>query len=171
MTKKRLISYILLCFWMLLIFLSSHTTGGTSSNISGSLLEKLFTFLDENINFLYDFFFKDKDIAAAIVSFHTIFRKLAHVVTYFVLGVLSINALYVTKKPTSRREFYYLSLLSFCFCIIYSISDEFHQTFIPGRSGEARDVMIDSIGAFAGIFIYMILKHFGEIFLHKRKKD
>lgn len=54
--------------------------------------------------------------------------------------------------------------------MIYACTDEIHQLFVPGRSGQFRDVMIDSLGAFIGILILsiflMIINH-----LKKRKSQ
>ena len=41
--------------------------------------------------------------------------------------------------------------------LVYAISDEFHQTFIPGRSGELRDVLIDTTGVICEIAIVLII--------------
>ena len=40
--------------------------------------------------------------------------------------------------------------------ILYSCSDEIHQLFIPGRSGEIRDVLIDTLGGFNGSIFYKL---------------
>ena len=40
---------------------------------------------------------------------------------------------------------------AFLICLLYAASDEFHQTFIPGRGGQVKDVIIDSCGALVGI--------------------
>jgi len=37
--------------------------------------------------------------------------------------------------------------ISFAFAVLFAISDEWHQTFVPGRDGCVQDVVIDSIGA------------------------
>jgi len=42
-------------------------------------------------------------------------------------------------------------------CVLYAASDEIHQLFIAGRSGEVRDVLIDSAGASIGIGIWMVV--------------
>ena len=39
--------------------------------------------------------------------------------------------------------------------MIYAISDEIHQLFVPGRAGQVRDVLIDSAGSFLGIILVM----------------
>lgn len=49
-------------------------------------------------------------------------------------------------------------LLALATCIVYAVSDEIHQLFVPGRGAQVKDVMIDSTGAFAGIIIYSWLK-------------
>jgi len=40
-------------------------------------------------------------------------------------------------------------------CSLYAVTDEIHQLFVPGRSGELRDVMIDSIAALVGVGLCM----------------
>ena len=44
-------------------------------------------------------------------------------------------------------------LISLLICIMYSCTDEIHQIFIEGRSGEILDVLIESIGSFIGIIL------------------
>lgn len=72
---------------------------------------------------------------------HYFVRKGAHVFAYFLLAILLYAA--------SRRWYVALTL-----AVIYAATDEFHQTFIPGRSGQISDVGIDSIGVVLGIFIF-----------------
>ena len=61
------------------------------------------------------------------------------------------------------------------FCILYAMSDEFHQLFVPGRSGEIRDICIDSLGALLGIIIMTcvisIVKFIICQIMKKRKKN
>ena len=46
------------------------------------------------------------------------------------------------------------------FCLIYACSDEIHQLFVSGRSGNLLDVMIDLLGSLCSILpIYFIRKH------------
>lgn len=52
----------------------------------------------------------------------------------------------------------HIILIPLIICLLYSISDEFHQLFIVGRSGEVRDVLIDTIGALTGIYGYYLIK-------------
>jgi VanZ family protein len=43
------------------------------------------------------------------------------------------------------------------FCVLYAVSDEVHQLFVPGRGAQVTDVLIDNAGAFVGIGIYEVL--------------
>ena len=63
-----------------------------------------------------------------------LFFKTLHVIEYGILFLLYVRA---TKN----------SLVSFFLTIIYEITDEIHQTFIPSREGRLRDVIIDTVGA------------------------
>ena len=73
-------------------------------------------------------------------------RKTAHFTLYFILGI--IVYLLFTSYGVKKILFY-----SILFCFLYSCSDEIHQLFIFGRSGELRDVLIDFIGSLLGVMI------------------
>lgn len=60
-------------------------------------------------------------------------RKLAHVLEYVILYLLAARA-----WPPKR---------AWLFCVLYAISDEIHQTYVPGRAGRASDVVIDGMAA------------------------
>ncbi|WP_242849923.1 VanZ family protein [Clostridium aceticum] len=83
---------------------------------------------------------------------HFLIRKNAHFFSYLALGLLAMNAM--------RRSGVYRvkgMVIAFSICVLYAISDEIHQTFVPGRSGEIRDVLIDSAGASVGIGMYWVM--------------
>ncbi len=68
-------------------------------------------------------------------------KKIAHFIEYFILGIL-------TYRATNNI------LVSIGFCVLYAISDEFHQSFIPGREPRVRDVIIDSFGSITAVIIW-----------------
>lgn len=43
------------------------------------------------------------------------------------------------------------------YSFLYALTDELHQRFVPGRSGELRDVFIDTSGAFTGLVLLSIV--------------
>ena len=55
------------------------------------------------------------------------------------------------------KDFKKTGILSFLFSVIYALSDEFHQSFVPGRDGNIVDVLIDSSGALVGILVSCIV--------------
>ena len=80
-------------------------------------------------------------------------RKLAHFTIYTSLSFSvfrSMSFLFPEKK--------HLWLFCILFVIAYACLDEFHQLFVNGRSGEFRDVFIDSCGGFLGIGLNLWLK-------------
>ena len=65
-------------------------------------------------------------------------KKAGHAVEYGVLYLLLWQAL------DPRRPFI---ALAWMLTVLYAVSDEFHQAFVPGRNGRWMDVVIDSVGA------------------------
>ena len=130
MNKKK-INIILLIVWMIFIFTMSSFNADKSNSQSGLIVVAL--------NSVYQI--------SNIEVFTIIIRKLAHVTEYLILGILMINCL----KDYKINKLYLVSII---LCILYSVTDEFHQTFIKGRSGELRDILIDTIGILFGLLIY-----------------
>lgn len=91
-------------------------------------------------------------------------RKLAHFSIYAFLGFWMY---YLVRQYTHKR----VLELAVLFSAAYAASDEFHQRFVPGRSGELRDVLIDSSGALVGAAIAMALVLICQIINNKRQKQ
>ena len=51
-----------------------------------------------------------------------------------------------------------MSSISSPICFIYSLTDEYHQLFINGRTGQFSDCLIDTLGAIIGMIILYIIK-------------
>ena len=89
-----------------------------------------------------------------------ILRKMAHMVEYAVLAALLWRA-FRGSGPFSRAA---LFALSFSLSACYAASDEWHQSFVPGRQAAVRDVLIDAAGALAAcLFLFRrVVKIIGE---------
>jgi VanZ family protein len=71
--------------------------------------------------------------------------KSFHLIEYAILLILVIFA---TLSPHKSIAFAYL----------YSLSDELHQFFVPGRNGRFRDTLIDLLGIFIGLVVFQFFK-------------
>lgn len=85
-------------------------------------------------------------------------RKLAHMSEYAILALFTYYAL--IKIAFNKRIIFQITfLISF----LYACSDEFHQLFISGRSGQFTDVLIDSTGCLIMLlFLYLWQKKKNE---------
>ena len=77
-----------------------------------------------------------------------VLRKCAHLTVYALLAMACVRGL--AHHGLGRRA---QLLGAGAIALAYAISDEFHQTFVPGRSGAPRDVAIDLIGIAAGLLL------------------
>lgn len=144
MKVKKIIMFILLILWMGVIFFFSHQPADDSDKVSNGVIEKIIY----TVQIISGHEFNDNELE--IISNYLVFpiRKLAHFSIYFVLGILFYNLLILYKIDI--KSIFKLSIL---FCIIYACSDEIHQLFIVGRTGNLRDVLIDSLGSLLGIML------------------
>ena len=94
-------------------------------------------------------------------------RKTAHFTEYAILGALFYLNLIQFPKLNSRIKKLLLPIL---FSFLYAITDEIHQIFVPGRSAQFRDVLIDTLGAsFGATITYLTIKLFIKIKAHSDK--
>jgi VanZ family protein len=75
--------------------------------------------------------------------------KIAHMLEYSVLGVLLARAA-LWGKPPSAAVF----ITVFCIGMLYGISDEFHQWFVPNRFASPWDAAADMVGILLGETVY-----------------
>jgi VanZ family protein len=78
-----------------------------------------------------------------------ILRKFAHIGEYAVLTALLFRAL---RSHLAHR--WQILLITVFIAILYACSDEWHQTFVPGREGSLRDVGINTLGI-AGMSVWL----------------
>ncbi|GAA0469529.1 VanZ family protein [Alkalibacillus silvisoli] len=140
---NKIFSWGAVLLWMALIFYFSHQPAEESSELSGSVVDLVIS--------IAPFIEGDSDWV------HFLVRKGAHFFVYFVLGILVINGLRVSGISIKRS-----ALASVFICLLYAISDEVHQLYIPGRSGEVSDVILDTIGASVGVLVYLGVVRLGR---------
>lgn len=89
------------------------------------------------------------------------FRKLAHIVEYFPLGISVVIPIYLIhkKKPI---------MFSLFICSIVSLIDQIIKGILPTREFDEKDLVLDMIGYTMGIFLTVIFIKFGS---EKKKRD
>ncbi|MFH1645720.1 MAG: VanZ family protein [Candidatus Omnitrophota bacterium] len=75
------------------------------------------------------------------------FDKIVHFIEYAIFGFLLLRALRIDKTKVFNMD---LRLFVIIISVIFGISDEFHQVFVPNRTPDLLDFISDSIGAFVG---------------------
>lgn len=70
-----------------------------------------------------------------------------HIIEYLPFGFLVFRAL---KGSKGNLPFKKIFLFSICLAVLYALSDEMHQLFVPGRDASVWDLLCDSIGAVIG---------------------
>lgn len=68
-------------------------------------------------------------------------RKCAHMTEY---AILTLSVWFAMVFWTNSKKMLYFSTV--LFCVFYASTDEYHQTFVRGRSGKIQDVFVDSVG-------------------------
>lgn len=82
--------------------------------------------------------------------------KLAHAIVYMILGYLMTRAFFFSNNNQLRKN---AMLFSVIIGLLYGISDEIHQLFVPGRYADIFDVIAD----FIGVLIAQVLFRFFKI--------
>lgn len=137
-------------FWMAFIFGMSGADGESSSGMSGAVCE----FIADTVIEDFDEYSMSRQ-QEIIRGMQFYVRKAAHMTEYAVLAILLPVTL--SMYGVSWKTLVWLGpLLS----ILYACTDEYHQTFVPDRSGSPRDVLIDSVGILAGSLLLQALRRF-----------
>lgn len=91
---------------------------------------------------------------------HLIVRKAAHLSEYAVLGLLTFRAIRRSQPSTARRwSAWTVGGVALIIAATYAATDEYHQSWVPGRTPALGDVLIDSCGAAVGLSL-ICLKNF-----------
>ena len=138
MTTKRKIHigvlWVLVIICMGIIFSLSAQVANDSQELSDSFIRKIF-----------------ETFCITIES--DLIRSIAHCLEFMGLSVLIFNAVYVTWALKITP------IIAFFGTVLYAITDEIHQIFVPGRAFQISDILVDSTGALIGVIAsFVILK-------------
>jgi len=136
----RTIIIILLLGTFHMIFGFSSQNGEESGNLSG----KITKFVIEQLPI--------KKTEQSLKRSESVIRKIAHFSIYALVGFLLMS--FVSTYHLKENKRIEISLLT---GILYATTDEVHQKFVPGRSCQITDVMIDTMGVLLGILLLLAL--------------
>lgn len=137
--KRKALSWLVVILWMSLIFYLSHQPVSKSNKLSKEITGKISEIVEQ----------VEPNRKINLGKTNHIIRKNAHFFAYLILGVLVSNGL-----RSSGVIGYRVMNIALLICILFAISDEIHQLFVPGRGGQVKDVIIDSAGSIVGIVGY-----------------
>jgi VanZ family protein len=98
-------------------------------------------------------------------SMHTLFivhhyiRKTGHFTEYFILGLLLLRGIRGERRGIRLAW----ALVAICIVFLYASLDEFHQSFVPGRTPAFRDVIIDTSGGTAAQVLAALVSLWHEV--------
>jgi VanZ family protein len=84
---------------------------------------------------------------------HLLVRKSAHLSEYAVLALLILRAHRLSLRPAASRWSWPRAGVALLMAAAYAATDEWHQSFVPSRTADLNDVLIDSSGAFIGLML------------------
>lgn len=144
-TLRQWIFRISALLWMLVIFFFSAQPATVSTQTSLTVGRKICSIFVRGYGEKSE---KEKTELAEKIEYPI--RKMAHATEYAILAILFLNAMTISAKN---------AVFALLYTACYAMTDEFHQLFVPGRSGQITDVLIDTGGAICGIcLVYVIIK-------------
>lgn len=164
--KKQIVFLILLWAAVFLcmgcIFAFSAENAAESTDTSNGLLYSILRLFDPRFDS-----YSEEEQGALLEGYSFYIRKTAHFSIYAILGFLVSNAFayqsHVYGKPSLSKRLGFSLLIG----VLYAVSDEIHQYFVPGRSCDVRDMLIDSAGVAVGILLSFIL----TLLIKKHRKN
>lgn len=165
--KKIILLWSLVVIWMGVIFYLSSMNTEESNGKSKEVIDKV---VDTTIDTTNHIGLTKENVSSKkkekiTDTLNKPLRKCAHASVYFILSILILNALLKTIPTLNQKQFLSILIAIFC-CFIYACTDEYHQTFVSGRTGQFSDVLIDTLGATIACFLYTrLLKRKKRFFL------
>lgn len=163
-TFLKPLSFLPALILMYVIYSFSAQEGPDSSALS----YKVSYYMVKTADQVLDTDLEEWEIEKFADRFHGVTRKLAHMTEYFALAVTVSFPLYVYGLHGIP-----LMLAAGMICVAYACGDEYHQSFVAGRSPSKKDVLIDSFGIFWGIILVRIIGWTGRktIFRPKKRRE
>lgn len=150
----KIIDILLVVIWMCTVFWFSSQVGDDSKAQSGNTIRKIITFFNKNIT--------KENLEIIVETLQPFVRKLAHFSIYTLGGMLIYNL--INKYNLNKKEKIIYTII---IGALYATSDEIHQLFVPYRSGQVTDVLIDTCGVITGVILFIIIAKIKKFIIKK----
>ena len=144
---RVVISWLLVILWMIGIFIlssmDSELSNSKSKGTINTVVESTVVVINKDIS--------KNSINSIVDILNKPLRKCMHSFVFFVLVILLLNAFY-SINIINYNGYLFSILISF----IYACTDEFHQLYVVGRTGQLIDIGIDMIGVLFGVLVFYI---------------
>ena len=148
MMKKEniwlIISILLVIIWMVSVFKLSSEVSEVSGNRSGGIISSIIRFFNKNIS--------ETKLQTLIEYLQPLVRKIAHFFIYMLMSFWLISFIN-TYKMRYKTKIVLCTIIG----IAYASLDEFHQSFILGRTALISDIIIDTVGILVGIIFFLTI--------------
>lgn len=135
-SSKTISRYLPLLLWM--VFISFASTGNLSAGNTSRIIGPLVLWLFPNTS------------PETMLVIHMTTRKIAHFLEYALLGILAARAFRGSPREALRARWFLVSLV---LVVVYALIDEYHQSFVPSRSGSIYDSLIDMAGGLTALIV------------------
>ncbi len=86
--------------------------------------------------------------------------KVSFLSTLYHFSIFFFLAFFLSSGLNGKIKTKTIILLAVLIAILYGITDEIHQLFVPGRFCSLEDILVDSIGILTANVFYLIIKRF-----------
>lgn len=146
------ISHVLVIVWMIVIFSFSAQPGEESADLSGGVSHLVMTLWNQIFGLGWD----EAKVLAMTELWDFPIRKLAHMTEF---GILAMLIFVATKSYVKIKTIKHRYIIAWLVAVCYAGTDEFHQLFVPGRSGNLFDVCVDATGITSALFLIFGAKY------------
>lgn len=144
----RVVFFLLALGCCVYIFVNSAENAAKSSARSEEITEMLSPVLIENYNDLTP---KEQTRQKSLLESRL--RTSAHGMEFAALGMCCAAFSLTFLRVLGRKKAALLPMFAFVFCVLYALSDEIHQIYVPGRAFQVGDLLMDGVGALIGVLL------------------
>ena len=154
---RMILAHAAVLLWMVVIFLFSAQPGEESADLSGGISHLFMKIWNQLFGLGWD----ESTVLEMAGVWDFPIRKMAHMTEFGILSALIFVANKFYEKINSMKKRYMFAWIA---AVVYAATDELHQVFVSGRSGNFVDVCVDAAGVtIALVVVYLVRRLYGRI--------